>query len=104
MKVMFYKCNIPQQPSSDIVDAIFGKKLRPTYMEGLIDAADSVDFQEKVDVVLSEWRAMSLPSLVDIERFITWFVTHKIPYYIQDSMLRSVRRMWSWFPSDYIYN
>ena len=43
-----------------------------------------------MDRVLGEWRAMSLPSLADIERFIAWFLTHKVPV-IQDSMLRSIR-------------
>ena len=90
VKDMLHKCNIPQQSSSDIVDAIFGKKLGPTYMVGLVDAADSVKFQEKMDILVREWRGMSLPSSADIERFIGWFVAHKAPI-IQDSMLCSIR-------------
>lgn len=45
MKDMLHKCNIPQQSSSDIMDAIFDKKVGPTYMEGLVDTADCVEFQ-----------------------------------------------------------
>lgn len=66
VKDMLHKCNIPQQSSSDIFDAIF-----VTYIEGLVDAGDSVEFQKKVDIVFSDWRNMSLPSSADIERFIS---------------------------------
>ena len=53
---MLHKYNIPPQPSKDILDAIFGKKLGSTYMEGLVDAAEGVEFQEKLDRALVEWR------------------------------------------------
>ena len=90
VKDMLRKCNNPPQPSKDFLDAIFGKKLASTYMEGLVDAAEGVEFQEKLDRALAEWRDMALPSSADIERFIAWFITHKAPI-IRDSMLRSVR-------------
>ena len=59
VKDMLHERNITQQSSSDIMDAIFGKKLGPTYMVGLIDAADSVEFNEKMDILVREWRGMS---------------------------------------------
>ena len=43
------ECNIPTQLSTDILDDIFGKKLGSMYIEGLVDAQDSTDFQEKVE-------------------------------------------------------
>ena len=58
-------------------------------MEGLVDASDSIDFQEKVEKILEKWRNLSVPS-ANVERFISWFLNHKVPV-IQDSMLRSMR-------------
>ena len=90
VKDMLHKCNIPPQNGNDIIDDIFGKRFGSTYVEGLVDASDSIDFQEKVEKILEKWRNLSVPSSANVERFISWFLNHKVPV-IQDSMLRSVR-------------
>ena len=95
---MLYSCpkkceghdNIPIPVSTDIMDDVFGKKLGSSYIEGLVDALDSVDFQEKLDKVVSVWQSLAVASSANMDRFITWFVDHKAPV-IRDSMLRSVR-------------
>ena len=80
-------CNIPTQFSSDILDDILGKKVGPVYIEGLVDAQDCKDLQEKVKRFVER---LQNASQADMECFITWFQNHKTPV-IQDSMLRSVR-------------
>ena len=84
------------------IPPIFGEKLGATYMEDLVDAADSVEFQDKVDIVLSEWSGMSLPSSSDIERSL--ICSSQSPYYSGLHAAFYTRKMWSWFPSDYIYD
>ena len=84
------ECNIPTQISSDILDDIFGKKVGSIHIEGLVDARDCNDFQEKVERFIERLQNASLPSQANMECFITWFQKHKAPV-IQDSMLRSVR-------------
>ena len=84
------ECNIPTQLSTNILDDIFGKKLGSVYIEGLVDAQDSSDFQEKVARLIEKWQDIALPSSGNMERFITWFQNCKAPV-IRDSMLRSVR-------------
>lgn len=48
VKDKLQECNIPTQLSIDILDDTFGKKVGSVYMyiEGLVDAEDSHDFQE----------------------------------------------------------
>ena len=43
------ECNIPTQLSCEILD-IFGKKVGSVYIEGLVDAQDCIDFDEKVEI------------------------------------------------------
>lgn len=45
------KCKIPTQPSTDILDDIFGKKVGSVY---LVDAQDCSDFQGKVQRFVAE--------------------------------------------------
>ena len=90
VKGMLHECNIPIPVSTDIMDDVFGKKLGSSYIEGLVDALDSVDFQEKLDKVVSVWQSLAVASSANMDRFITWFVDHKAPV-IRDSMLHSVR-------------
>ena len=84
------ECNIPTQLSTDILDDIFGKKVGSVYVEGLVDAQDSHDFQAKVKRLIERLQDVSLPSQANMERFVTWFQKHKA-HVLQDSMLRSVR-------------
>ena len=87
------KCNdlsIPSDVTQKIIDDIFGHTLADTFIEGLVDSENDIDFQEKVDSVVSSWREMPTPSSVDMEGFISWFLSHKVQT-IRDSMLRSVR-------------
>ena len=90
MKDKLRECNIPTQLSTDILDDIFGKKVGSVYIEGLVDAQDSYDFQEKVKRLVERLQHASLPSQADMERFVTWFQNHKAPV-LRDPMLRSVR-------------
>ena len=60
------------QLSSDILDDIFGKKVGSVYIEGLVDAQDCNDFQEKVERFVERLQDASLPSQANMERFITW--------------------------------
>jgi len=73
------ECNIPTQLSTNILDDIFGKKLGSVYIEGLVDAQDSSDFQEKVARLIEKWQDIALPSSGNMERFITWFQNCKAP-------------------------
>ena len=82
--------NIGDELSVEIVDDIFGKKLGAVYIEGLVDAYDTEDFDEKLEKVITKWRNVSQPSCADIEGFINWFRVSKAPV-VQESMLRSIR-------------
>ena len=50
---MLHKCSVPIHISADI-DDVFGKKFGSTYVEGLVDASDSIDFQEKLEKILEK--------------------------------------------------
>ena len=55
------KCNdlcIPSDGTQKIIDDIFGHTLADTFIEGLVDSENDIDFQEKVDSVVSSWREM----------------------------------------------
>lgn len=90
VKDMLCDCNVPTSLRDDILDAVFGKKVGSVYTEGLVDATDTADFEEKLDKLVDSWRDAPLPSTANIERFITWFLAHKAPV-VRNSMLRSVR-------------
>ena len=103
VKDMIHKCNIPPQNGDDIIDDMFGKRFGSTYVEGLVDASDSIDFQEKVEKILEKWRNLFVP-FANVERFISRFLNHEVSV-IQDSMLCSVREEWLWpcFTSKPVY-
>ena len=64
------KCNdlcIPSDVTQKIIDDIFGHTLADTFIEGLVDSENDIDFQEKVDSVVSSWREMPTPSSVDMK-------------------------------------
>ena len=75
--------------SRKILDDIFGAKLGSVLVEGLVDASDDTDFQNKLDVVLS-WQHMSVPSSCNLQAFIDWFLANK-SHVIRDNMLRPIR-------------
>ena len=43
-------------PSQKILDDIFGAKLGSVLVEGLVDASDDTDFQNKLDGVVLSWQ------------------------------------------------
>ena len=90
VKDKLHECNVPTQVGTDIMDDIFGKRLGSDYIKGLVDASDTIDFQEKMQRVVETWRNIAIPSSANMDRFVTWFVEHKAPV-IRDSMLQSVR-------------
>ncbi len=55
VKDMLQECNIHTQLSTEIMDGIFGKKQGSVYVEGLVDAQDMSDFQEKVERLVESW-------------------------------------------------
>ena len=83
-------CCIPTQLSTVILDDIFGKKVGSVHTEGLVDANDAIELDDKVSRVIEIWRANALPSSADLEQFLAWFLTHKVPV-IRDSMLCCIR-------------
>ena len=54
VKDMMRKCSIPTHISADIINDIFGKKIGSTYVEGLVNASDSIVFQEKLEKILEK--------------------------------------------------
>ena len=83
-------CNIPTLHSTEILDDIFGRKLGTVYIEGLVDACDTTDLDSKVEKAVSKWRSFDHSSTTDLEGFVSWFQTCKVPV-IRDSMLKTVR-------------
>ena len=49
-------CCILAQLRTDILDDIFGKTVGTVYTEGLVDANDAIDFQEKTSKMVESWR------------------------------------------------
>ena len=66
-----------------ILNGIFGTTVGDTYTEGLVDAMDDADFQNKLDLLIKSWQQY-------LEGFVCWFKAHK-SHAIQSCMLRSVR-------------
>ena len=77
---MLHKCDIPSQVGAEILDDIFGKRFGSTYIEGLVDASDYIDLQEKVEKAVERWKRISLPSCAKIEKFIYWFQEYHLVY------------------------
>ncbi len=82
--------NMPTQLSIEILDDVFGNKVGTVYVEGLVDAEDTDDFDAKIESLLTKWRNMELTSTCDIEGFIGWFRSYKAPV-IRRSMIRPLR-------------
>jgi len=90
VKSKLNECNIPSCLTTEILDDIFGKKVGAVYIEGLVDASDTDDFDAKSENVLTKWRNSELTSTCDMEGFISWFQAYKA-LVIRGSMIRSVR-------------
>ena len=90
LKDKLAECNIPVDLSQKILDDVFGKKLGSVFVEGIVDASDDSDFQNKLDAVTQAWRSCSLPSTANLERFIDYLMVSKASV-IRDTMLRCVR-------------
>jgi hypothetical protein len=81
------KCNIPAKTSQQILHDIFGRKMGTVTQEGLVDASDADDFNNKCLAVIEKWKTMDvrLSSSTDIYEFIRWFKDNKVKV-IQESM------------------
>ena len=90
MKDKLAECNIPVDLSQKILDDVFGKKLGSVFVEGIVDASDDSDFQNKLDAVTQAWCSCSLPSTANLERFIDYLMASKASV-IHDTMLHCVR-------------
>jgi len=42
--------------SNEVLDNIFGKKVSCTLLGGLVDSEDEYSFDEKLDILLQEWK------------------------------------------------
>lgn len=82
--------NIPPEPSQKIIDDVFGKKLGDVFMEGVVDAPDDRDFENKIEALIQSWRSCELPCTVNLEMFIAYFMSKKAPL-LHNTMIRSVR-------------
>ena len=49
VKDKLHQCSIPSQVSLEILDDIFGKKAGAVFIEGLVDARDTDDFDAKAE-------------------------------------------------------
>ena len=84
-----HECNIPSQISIDILSDILGNKVGATYIEGLVDAQNSSDFDIKMEKLVMKWQNLELSSTSNMDSFIYWF-KYKAPV-IRSSMIRDVR-------------
>jgi hypothetical protein len=84
------ECNIPPNVSTDIVNDVLGARMGTTYVEGLVDASDSFDFDEKLNNLIIKWKNVETTSTSTLDEFISWFENHKAPV-IRRSMLKNIR-------------
>ena len=73
-----------------ILDDILGKKVGNTFVEGLVDTADDIGFQNKLGSIQECWRSFEMSSTCNIEKFIEYFNENKVPV-LRDNMSRSLR-------------
>ena len=87
------KCNkyfLSSDSTNLILNGIFGTTVGDMYTEGLVDAMDDADFQNKLDLLIKSWQQLPMSSTANLEGFVCWFKAHK-SHAIQSCMLRSVR-------------
>ena len=71
LKDKLAECNIFVDLLQKILDDVFGKRFGTVFVEGIVDASDDCDFQNKLDAVTQACRSCSLPSTANLERFIS---------------------------------
>ena len=77
--------NFTQEKKSEILDDIFGKRIGTTFYEGLVDANNEVEFEDKLNALLCKWKKDE----DEDEVFFDWFLKNKVNV-IKNSMLRPV--------------
>ena len=77
VKDKLHQCNIPSQINQDILDDKFGKKAGTVFIEGLVDARDTIDFDAKLEDFREKWGSLDT-STSDMEGLLQWFTTHKL--------------------------
>ena len=90
IKTKLSECNIPSALSLKILNDIFGRRIGDTFVEGLVDANNDDDFQEKLASVQESWRSLEQPSTCDLEKFIDYFTDSKVSI-LRNTMSRSLR-------------
>ena len=60
-----------------------------TFGEGLVDASDDADFQEKLVSVQESWQSLEQTSSCDLEKHIDFFTDRKVSI-LCDTMSRSL--------------
>ena len=85
MKDKLRECNIPAQVSIEILTNTFGNQVESVYVNGLTQMISMQRWS-----VISKWRNCNVTSTSNMEGFITWFTTYKVPV-IRNSMIRPVR-------------
>ena len=90
IKAKLAKYNISSSLSMKILDDILGKKVGNTFVEGLVDTADDIGFQNKLGSIQECWRSFEMSSTCNIEKFIEYFNENKVPV-LRDNMSRSLR-------------
>ena len=86
------ECNISSHLVIEILDDVFGKKIGTLYIEGLVDADDTDDFDAKLESLLTKWKSheVATTSMSDIYKFVDWFQSYKVSV-IRNSMIKGVR-------------
>ena len=55
-----------------------------------MDSSDTEDYDDKLKPLVESWRNSEMPGTSDINKFVNWFLTHKVGV-IQNTMLRPIR-------------
>ena len=77
LKDKLAECNYPVSLLQKILDDVFSKKLGSVFIEGLVDASDDCDFQNKLDGLVESWCRCESSSTANIEKFVKYFTAHK---------------------------
>lgn len=78
---------VPETIRSGILKDICGKQCDGTLYEGLVDAADPLEFDEQLDYLQKKWEDSNLP---ETSIFFVWFREHKAKV-IKQGMLKNTR-------------
>jgi len=81
--------HLPQDVQTEILDDIFGKKVGTTLYEGLVDVSDEVKFEEKLELLQTEWMKQEHVK-EEAQAFCKWFLKNKASV-VKHTMLRTVR-------------